>query len=92
MRPLRDDTQLILDGEVRVYRRANSGRWQAAFVVDGALLMAWMSSPSVMASTLITLVHYDAVRMGHPCHQQSRVSRIATQLNFGDRALGAHTA
>jgi integrase len=35
MRPLRDDTQLILDGEVRVYRRANSGRWQAAFVVDG---------------------------------------------------------
>ena len=35
MRPLRDDTQLILDGEVRVYRRANSRRWQAAFVIDG---------------------------------------------------------
>ena len=35
MRPLRDDTQLILDGEVRVYRRANSKRWQAAFVIDG---------------------------------------------------------
>ena len=37
MRPLRDDTQLILDGEVRVYRRANSRRWQAAFVIDGRL-------------------------------------------------------
>ena len=35
MRRLRDDTQLILDGEVRVYRRANSRRWQAAFVIDG---------------------------------------------------------
>ena len=35
MRPLRDDTQLILDGEVRVCRRANSRRWQAAFLIDG---------------------------------------------------------
>ena len=38
MRPLRDDTQLILDGEVRVYRRANSRRWQAAFVIDGHMI------------------------------------------------------
>ena len=29
-----DDTHLILDGEVRVYRRERSKRWQAAFVVD----------------------------------------------------------
>jgi len=28
--------------------------------------MAWMSSPSVMASTIITLTHCDAVRRGHP--------------------------
>ena len=35
MRPLRDDTHLILDGEVRVYRRERSKRWQAAFVIDG---------------------------------------------------------
>ena len=35
MRQLRDDTHLILDGEVRVYRRERSRRWQAAFVIDG---------------------------------------------------------
>jgi hypothetical protein len=34
MRQLRDDTHLILDGEVRVYRRERSKRWQAAFVID----------------------------------------------------------
>ena len=35
MRQLRNDTHLILDGEVRVYRRERSKRWQAAFVIDG---------------------------------------------------------
>jgi integrase len=35
MRQLRDDTHLILEGEVRVYRRERSKRWQAAFVIDG---------------------------------------------------------
>ena len=35
MRQLRDDTHLILDGEVRVYRRERSRRWQAAFSIDG---------------------------------------------------------
>jgi len=35
MRQLRDDTHLILDGEVRVYRRERSRRWQAAFNIDG---------------------------------------------------------
>ena len=35
MRQLRDVTHLILDGEVRVYRRERSKRWQAAFVIDG---------------------------------------------------------
>jgi hypothetical protein len=35
MRQLRDDTHLILDGEVRVYRRERSKRWQAAIVIDG---------------------------------------------------------
>ena len=35
MRNLRDDTVLILDGEVRVYRRERSKRWQAAFSIDG---------------------------------------------------------
>ena len=35
MRQLRDDTHLILDGEVGVYRRERSKRWQAAFVIDG---------------------------------------------------------
>jgi hypothetical protein len=34
MRQLRDDTHLILGGEVRVYRRERSRRWQAAFVID----------------------------------------------------------
>ena len=34
MRQLRDDTHLILDGEVRVYRRERSKRWQTAFVID----------------------------------------------------------
>ena len=33
MRHLRDDTVLILDGEVRVYRRERSRRWQAAFSI-----------------------------------------------------------
>ena len=35
MRQLRDDTHLILDGEVRVYQRERSKRWQAAFNIDG---------------------------------------------------------
>ena len=35
MRQLRADTHLILDGEVRVYRRERSGCWQAAFSIDG---------------------------------------------------------
>jgi len=35
VRHLRDDTVLILDGEVRVYRRERSRRWQAAFSIDG---------------------------------------------------------
>ena len=35
MRQLRDDTHLILDSEVRVYRRERSKRWQAVFVIDG---------------------------------------------------------
>jgi|SaaInl1SG_22_DNA_1037389.scaffolds.fasta_scaffold05866_7 hypothetical protein len=39
MRQLRDDTHLILDGEVRVYRRERSKRWQAAFVIDGRRLI-----------------------------------------------------
>jgi hypothetical protein len=34
VRYLRDDTVLILDGEVRVYRRERSKRWQAAFSID----------------------------------------------------------
>ena len=38
MRQLRDDTHLILDGEVRVYRRERSKRWQAAFVIDGDII------------------------------------------------------
>ena len=38
MRQLRDDTHLILDGEVRVYRRERSKRWQAAFVIDGHIV------------------------------------------------------
>ena len=35
MRQMRDDTHMILDGEVRVYRRERSKRWQAAFSIDG---------------------------------------------------------
>ena len=35
MRQLRDDTHLILDGEVRVYQRERSKRWQASFNIDG---------------------------------------------------------
>jgi integrase len=35
MRQLRDDTHLLLDGAVRVYRRVRSRRWQAAFTIDG---------------------------------------------------------
>ncbi|MDB3922233.1 hypothetical protein N9363_09820 [Paracoccaceae bacterium] len=35
MRHLRDDTVLVLDGEVRIHRRERSRRWQAAFSIDG---------------------------------------------------------
>lgn len=35
MRQLRDDTHLLLDGAIRVYRRVRSKRWQAAFTIDG---------------------------------------------------------
>jgi hypothetical protein len=33
MRQLRDDTHLLLDGEVRVYRRERSGCWQFDCIV-----------------------------------------------------------
>ena len=47
-----------------------------------------MSSLSVMASALITLAHCDAVRRGHPRHQQSPFSqakdvRLAWRLSDG---------
>ena len=45
MRQLRDDTHLILDGEVRVYRRERSKRWQAAFVIDGHTIRISTESP-----------------------------------------------
>lgn len=35
MRQMHDDTHLILDGEVCVYRRERSQRWQAALSIDG---------------------------------------------------------
>ena len=35
LRHFRDDTCWILDGEIRLYRRERSRRWQAAFTVDG---------------------------------------------------------
>jgi hypothetical protein len=35
--------------------------------------MAWMLLAFVMALTRITMAHCDAVRRGHPSHQQSRV-------------------
>jgi hypothetical protein len=35
MAKLKDDTHLILDGEVRVYRRERSKRWQASLYIDG---------------------------------------------------------
>ena len=35
MRHLGDDTMLILDREVRVYRRECRSRWQAVFSTDG---------------------------------------------------------
>ena len=35
MRQLREDSHLIMDGEVRLHRRANSKRWQTAFSIDG---------------------------------------------------------
>lgn len=37
MRQLSDDTHLILDGEVRVYRRERNKRWQAAFAINTAV-------------------------------------------------------
>ena len=44
MRQLRDDTHLILDGEVRVYRRERSKRWQAAFQLTGTLSVSARAS------------------------------------------------
>ena len=38
MRQLREDTHLILDGEVRLYRRERSKRWQTAFSIDGHVM------------------------------------------------------
>ena len=35
MRHFRDDTCWIRDGEIRLYRRERSRRWQAAFTIDG---------------------------------------------------------
>ena len=39
MLQLRDDTHLILDGEVRVYRREHSKRWQAVILIGSGTLM-----------------------------------------------------
>ena len=54
MRQLRGDTHLILDGEVRVYRRERSGRWQAAFVIGGGTVCIRKGEPKkcVMAKML----------------------------------------
>ena len=57
-----------------------------------ALLMAWMSSPSVMASTIITLALCDAVRRGHPRHQQSLLT-LPSILEKGShvQTMGSNT-
>ena len=54
MRQLRDDTHLILDGDVRVYRRERSKRWQAAFASLGALasLISFPMMTQLFASQL----------------------------------------
>ena len=52
MRQLRDDTHLILDGEVRVYRRERSKRWQAAFVIDGHTIRISTGKKEISAKTL----------------------------------------
>ena len=44
MRQLRDDTHLLLDGEVRVYRREHSKRWQASFSIDGYTIRVSMGT------------------------------------------------
>jgi hypothetical protein len=53
LRHLRDDTVLILDGEVRVYRRERSRRWQAAFSIDGK---------AIRISTAISQADYDRLK------------------------------
>ena len=44
MRQLRDDTHLLLEGEVRVYRRERSKRWQASFSIDGHTIRVSMAT------------------------------------------------
>lgn len=34
MAKLNDDTHVLLDGAVKVYKRGNSKRWQATFKID----------------------------------------------------------
>jgi hypothetical protein len=53
MRQLRDDTHLILDGEVRVYRRERSKRWQAAFVIDEHTIYIASVALNCVANTVL---------------------------------------
>lgn len=50
MRQLRDDTHLRLNGEVRMYRRERSKRWQAAFVVEGQTTIRPAKAPHSTSS------------------------------------------
>jgi hypothetical protein len=68
-------------------RHINKDRRRRPFS-QTALLMAWMSSPSVIASTIITLAHCDAVRRGQrpvPHRETRRLERDAGAAGHAER-------
>ena len=62
MRQLRDDTHLILDSEVRVYRRERSKRWRAAFVIDGHTIRISSVGCCCVANTVLAEFWANMVR------------------------------
>ena len=81
MRHLRDDTVLILDGEVRVYRRERSRRWQAAFGIDGKAIRISTGKKDLNEAKEIARDTYLEYKFRHkndlPCQRRTKTAPVA---------------
>ena len=63
MAKLNDDTQVLLDGAVKVYKRNNTKRWQATFQIDGHWVRISTGKRDVNGG--IKSCHWGGVKVGH---------------------------